>query len=534
MTDQKIGLLFAQLTEANGRQSVRETVCQTLQQELGDIVEILLWPEAIDVDHGHDVGAALATLATAREWLAEERCDLLVWGGVKRGRLVSLQFTATESSVGAGQCFLPSTAFEIPVGLLSEFRAAIVARTLVSVASTNRIQNDKVTQALRRVADELAETARLSSTSFNAEMRGTLLCVYGDVLKTIGEHSLSSEDLLKAVDIYRDTLNEWTRERFPLRWTATQSKLGNTLLLIGDRESGVDWPKEAVLAHQRALEIRTREHMPLLWALSQHNLGRALCALGERENAAHRFEQAMEAFRESLKEWTRERVPLQWAMVHIDFAVALCALAEREIGVARLQEAVSALDEAREWCTRDGSPRLWASFQHVLGNALRALGERTTGTGRLQEAIATLREAVSYTPHKQFPMAWAGIQHDLGVALLKLGEREDCTQRLSEAVVAFREALSERNVQHSPLQCAITQSRLSDALAALGERQGSVQDLQQAVDGYVAALSVLESAAKARFAEIVRRNLARTESVLNKQRRKELVGISRRPDAALR
>lgn len=534
MMDHKIGLLFARLTEDNDGHSVRETVCQTLQQELGDIIEILMWPEAIAVNHGHDVHSMLAALATAREWLAEMRCDLLLWGQIKRGRVLSVQFTGMESSIASEQCFPPSVTFEIPLDLLSEFRMVIVARVLASIASIDGTPNQNVIQAMRLAAEELATIVKHSATNFNTEMRGTLLYAYGNVLQRIGEHSSNSEDLIAAISVYRSALDDWTRERFPLRWAAIHSELGNAFQVVGDRESNEAWLREAVVAHQEALGARSREHVPLLWAVSQNNLGRALCALGERENRSDRFEQAVEAFREALKEWTRERVPLQWAMVQNSVAMALCAMGEREVGVARLQEAIEALRGARECCTRDGSPRLWTMFQHNLGNSLRALGERTTGTVHLQEGIAAIREALNYTPRDQFPMQWASIQHDLGVALVRLGEREGGIRLLNEAVGAFHEALKERSPECAPLQWAMTQSCLGNALVMLGELRSNALELQQAVTAYSGALGVLESRGPVRYRETVGRSLARTEMMLTKQRRKELAGAIRRPDASLR
>jgi hypothetical protein len=37
-------------------------------------------------------------------------------------------------------------------------------------------------------------------------------------------------------------LEEYTRERVPLRWALTQNNLGNALLRLGERESGTAIP----------------------------------------------------------------------------------------------------------------------------------------------------------------------------------------------------------------------------------------------------------------------------------------------------
>jgi hypothetical protein len=89
-----------------------------------------------------------------------------------------------------------------------------------------------------------------------------------------------------AINAYRAALQEWTRERVPLDWAATQDNLGSALSTLGERESGTARLEEAVTAHRAALQEWTRERVPLDWAATQNNLGGALSTLGERESGA--------------------------------------------------------------------------------------------------------------------------------------------------------------------------------------------------------------------------------------------------------
>ena len=54
-------------------------------------------------------------------------------------------------------------------------------------------------------------------------------------------------------------LTEWTRERVPLQWAATQNNLGNAVQTLGERESGTAHLEEAVSAYREALTERTRD-----------------------------------------------------------------------------------------------------------------------------------------------------------------------------------------------------------------------------------------------------------------------------------
>jgi tetratricopeptide (TPR) repeat protein len=102
------------------------------------------------------------------------------------------------------------------------------------------------------------------------------------------------------VPILRRKRKEWTRERVPLGWAATQHNLGNALLVLGERNSDAGQLEQAVDAYRKALKERTREHVPREWAMTQNTLGRALWRLGQREGGTGRLEQAVEAFRNAI------------------------------------------------------------------------------------------------------------------------------------------------------------------------------------------------------------------------------------------
>jgi tetratricopeptide (TPR) repeat protein len=99
-------------------------------------------------------------------------------------------------------------------------------------------------------------------------------------------------------------LKEYTRERVPLDWAATQNNLGNALQSLGEREAGTARLEEAVGAHRAALEEYTRERVPLDWAMTQNNLGNALRSLGAREAGTARLEEAVAAYESALEVFT--------------------------------------------------------------------------------------------------------------------------------------------------------------------------------------------------------------------------------------
>jgi tetratricopeptide (TPR) repeat protein len=296
--------------------------------------------------------------------------------------------------------------------------------------------------------------------------------------------------LREAIAIYYEALRLAPRERGPLDWAAAQNDLGNTLQVLGERESGTARLEEAVAAYRAALQERTRDRVPLDWAQTQNNLGTALRTLGERESGTLRLEEAVAAYRAALEEYKRERVPLDWATVQNNLGNALQALGERESGTARLEEAVAAYHAALQERTRDRVPLDWAQTQTNLGTALVRLGERESGTARLEEAVAAFSAALLEWRHERVPLQWAATQTNYGTALLRLGERGSGTARLEAATAAYRAALVEWTRERVPLQWAATQTNLGTALLRLGERESETARVEEAVAAYRAALQV--------------------------------------------
>jgi tetratricopeptide (TPR) repeat protein len=257
----------------------------------------------------------------------------------------------------------------------------------------------------------------------------------GAALETLGEREGRAARLEEAVAADRAALEEYTRDRAPLKWALTQINLGNVLQTLGEREGNTARLEEAVVAYHAALEQCTRDQVPLQWALAQNNLGKALWVLGNQENGTERLKQSVAAYRASLEVRTRERVPLDWAMTENNLGIALKALGERENGTAQLEEAVAAYRAALEEYTPDRVPLQWAQTLMNLGNALQRIGERGGGTARLEEAVASYRAALQLDP---LPIDQARDLFNMGLALVALERRQEALACFKEAGATFK------------------------------------------------------------------------------------------------
>jgi tetratricopeptide (TPR) repeat protein len=132
------------------------------------------------------------------------------------------------------------------------------------------------------------------------------------------------------VSACREALKEYTRERVPLDWAATQINLGNALGTLGARESGTERLEEAVSACREALKERTRERVLLDWAMTQNNLGNALGTLGERASGTARLEEAVVAYDAALTVFVPARADYYTSTCRADRDRALARLTERK------------------------------------------------------------------------------------------------------------------------------------------------------------------------------------------------------------
>jgi hypothetical protein len=129
--------------------------------------------------------------------------------------------------------------------------AALVAERAAPAVQDGRY----IADVLIPVAQKLAGLAQTPPSSMGPEGRGTLFHSFAHVVQAIGIQRGDSEALEEAVAACSAALQEWTRERVPLRWAMTQNNLGNALGTLGERESGTARLEEAVAVMKQAWNV---------------------------------------------------------------------------------------------------------------------------------------------------------------------------------------------------------------------------------------------------------------------------------------
>jgi tetratricopeptide (TPR) repeat protein len=167
---------------------------------------------------------------------------------------------------------------------------------------------------------------------------------------------------------------------------AALNNLGIALATLGERDSGTERLEQAVEAFQQALKEYTRDRVPLDWAATQKNLGTALQTLGARDSDTDRLEQAVEAYQQALKERTRDRVPLDWAMTRYNWAITELTLFEKTAQAAHLDRAQDLLRTAAAEFAAAGASHyvdMAAGLQAKI-DAARVVRSRRLGAGRFK------------------------------------------------------------------------------------------------------------------------------------------------------
>ena len=327
----------------------------------------------------------------------------------------------------------------------------------------------------------------------------------GQALYTEGDQMFDLPAFEQSITIFRRVLLLQPRDRAPTEWAKTQRKLGLSLRVFADFESG-SRPREQVIAHlneaiaayRAALEELTRDKTPSEWATTQLFLGTALSSLGSHETGTAHLEQAVDAYHASLG--------IKVGLVTLDrLGRALTRLGDQETGTAHLEEAVATFRSALQLESPNSGN--WIVLQDDLAVALVALAKREENPSLLHEAIADYHTVLKHWTREQLPYYWARTQKRLGDALSLLGLRENGTAPLDEAIVAYRAASDEWARDRASIFWADAQKGLGDALYALGLRETGTKRLDDAVSAWQACLTVAAAAWEQPEVEALRRKI---------------------------
>jgi uncharacterized caspase-like protein len=319
----------------------------------------------------------------------------------------------------------------------------------------------------------------------------------GNVLLTIGERKSDVKTLEQAAIEMRKALAMRDRKKIPMDWASTQNNLGLVLNLIAERKGGGKLYDESEAAYRAALEEYTQRRTPAEWAMVLNNLGNTLNAQGNERGDLTKFDEAAQAFRDALTVRTRESFPLSWAATRLNLGTALYYAERFDNNTARLTEAAQAYEDALSVYPRDVVPLDWASAKNNYAGVLQTLGQRNFDAASIEKSIKEYADAREVFTRDRLPLDWAMTHYNSGNSYLLLGALTSQPERYQDAANAFSAALEVYNREDVPEQWAMAMANLGSALSTLSNYQTDTKTLKESIRARRAALEVLtpESAA---------------------------------------
>ncbi len=349
-----------------------------------------------------------AAAATAGQWLARERADLLIWGEIPApGTTLHLRFVsaAAEEEDRPGG-FGPATALNLPVDFGPEFAPLLLAVSLAATTPGSEGKRLRLDQALPEALYAAMPCVHNLPADLTARDRAAIHMCYGNAVATLATRTGNRDLYQVAAQTYQAALENQSREDAPVDWAITKKHLGAVLQALAERADDMETLGAAADAFRGALDVLTRAEFPREWAAAQNRLGQVLYRLDLRAGDREMLRDSLNAFQAALTVFTRAETPLLWAEVMNNFAQAAQVLGQQLRNTEVLTKAADACRAALTVRTKDAGPLPWAATQNNLGSALFLLGRLTGESAHLEGAAEAFEEARAvYTAHGADAMA---------------------------------------------------------------------------------------------------------------------------------
>ncbi|GAB6052675.1 hypothetical protein JCM17960_14950 [Magnetospira thiophila] len=373
---------------------------ESLRQGVALTIVTLTAP--LEVPLGDDpVRAVSDAAAAARNLLAREGGDLLIWGAaIKGGALLDLYLLPAvpdnnDRPGNPGSCghmVVPAAPGEVIGGLL---RALVMAAGAVRPTPASLVTH----RAIEATLEAVQSSGQPPPYDLDARQRALLQAGFGHVATLIGWQSGRTEWLTRAEEALAAALKGLDVENTPLDWALVQHSLGNLLLVRAERgltDDVVDTLEQAAQAMESALRVFQPSTFPAEWAALQYRLAQILHRLDRESSDSDLLKRAITAYQATLRVYTRAAQPQRWAEVLNSLALAAQVLGEDLRNPELLDKAVQACRSALEVRTRDTHPTAWAATRHNMASALFLLGRAISDRAVLEEAQEAFAEVVDY------------------------------------------------------------------------------------------------------------------------------------------
>jgi tetratricopeptide (TPR) repeat protein len=253
-------------------------------------IEVIRIPLTISTSGNKTRVAEQRAFARTRYYLEKSHADLLIWGivvpagSISGPRIFWTTREATERSIKLLSFQGLDVSEEFMKKLASLLQLLVVTQYEKFSGQDGRYVADQLAPFIRKVRALVPQT---NGAGWTDDSRFTIKLLLANSLSLAGDNGTLEE----AIGYYRE-LSQWN-DHLLQRWEI-QVSLGNTLLELGKRESGIQHLTEALAAYRAA------RSWPGPVGAIENSLGNALRLLGER---AHDLNQLCQALGYHVRSW---------------------------------------------------------------------------------------------------------------------------------------------------------------------------------------------------------------------------------------
>jgi hypothetical protein len=259
-----------------------------------------------------------------QSWLERFNADVLIWGSVaEKGKpVLRLRFLSRDGgqSRPAKGYQVGNETLQLEPSFGSDLASVLVGQAAAAASPANGTAS-YIADVLRPQVKRLGKLCAEPPAPMSAENVALVREAYAFSQFKLGDQAGETAAIDIAVVEFRK-LADYFRSRDLRRWAATQDRLGNALLRLGERTNRGELLQQALSAYAEALKVTTRQDAPHEWAIVKNDSGNALLRIGEREPETTRIEEAMAAYRDALSVLDPD-TSLDWAMVQNNYGTAL-------------------------------------------------------------------------------------------------------------------------------------------------------------------------------------------------------------------
>lgn len=344
------------------------------------------------VPEGQMVRDLRGTRIAARQLLADDGADLLVWGGEDAsGRVIELRFSAASDPLVARGGFGPpeDVALTIPADFDDTWHSLLRAVTVAALGGAPR--------ALLKLVEQAKALGLEPPKTLSAPESAEVLGAFGYAAAAAGLGSGRLDVLGWAAQAYREAIARLPRDAHE-QWAQLNKALGLVLQATAERlpQPQQEGPlRDAVTAFKNALQGVNRDAEPRAFGALHARLGGVLFRLDKATGDEQALKDAIGHLQYAVQVFTRAEDPWRWAELMNTIAQVLQVYGDHFKSMEALRKAVEVCRQACEVRTPEAAPLLYAATRNNMGSALFLIAKYSGDPEAMRLASVAFRDALA-------------------------------------------------------------------------------------------------------------------------------------------